>query len=100
MNEGSVLEALALRVEQATAHDVERDEQVHEALGWRRRKVTSLGMNGRTAGRWLWFPPNAPLGHSGRYVLPSTFGARNGPKYAAALRAASRQSCEEGEGRG
>ena len=51
---------LADRIE-ASGWSRELDEEAAIALGWQERKVTSLGLNGRTPGRWLWCPPDPPF---------------------------------------
>lgn len=79
--------ALADRVEMAREADEELEEEAHIALGWRRQRVTSLGLNGRTPGRWLWFPPDRVWGTKGRYTLPSVKGPVVRKRLVTALRA-------------
>src|SRR3546814_17998772 len=59
------LSKLIERVEADGAFDRELNEEVAQVFGWHVRKVTRLGLNGRTPGSWLWFPPNDAFGHQG-----------------------------------
>jgi hypothetical protein len=52
------LSELLSRVEAAGADGL-LDRQVAIALGWDERRVTRLGLNGRTPGRWEWFAPDS-----------------------------------------
>jgi len=80
------LEELAARCEAATGADRELDVEIAIALGWHQRRVTRLGLNGRTPGSDLWFPPHAPWGHKGYRNPPAFSGSRKRAAIAAALR--------------
>jgi hypothetical protein len=62
------------------------NERVALALGWRTKRVTGLGMNGRTPGRWLWFPPDEVWGTKGRANPPQLLNSKR-EQTIAALRA-------------
>lgn len=64
------------------------DAEVAEALGWRQRRVTRLGLNGRTPGSDLWFSPTDGFGTPGRRKPPRFTGPRKRAATIAALRAA------------
>lgn len=81
----SNLNDLAARVEALTEIDPELNERVAEAFGWHVRLVTSLGINGRTPGRWLWFPPYPEVGR-GRAKPPLFIGSRKRASTVVALR--------------
>lgn len=78
------LRALLARVEAAEEPDGMLDRQAALALGWRAQKVTSLGLNGRTPGRWMWVSPDPPWRPRS---CPRMTGARSKPKTVSALRA-------------
>lgn len=65
---------LLARVEAADGPDGMLDRQVAFALGYRERKVTSLGLNGRTPGRYVWFKPHPESNQ--RVALPRFTGPR------------------------
>jgi len=90
------LDPLIDRVESAVGPDRELDREIGEALGWHQRKVTGLGMNGRTPGRWLWFPPFDP--NASWPQKPKTLPAFTGPRKRAATLAALRSLSSQGEG--
>lgn len=50
------------------------NEEIAEALGWSQRKVTGLGLNGRTPGRYMWVAPDAPW--PVKTKLPNFLGPR------------------------
>ena len=74
---------LADRVEAAPKRDRELDREAAEALGWHTRKVTGLGLNGRTPGRIMWVAPEPPWVTR---PLPNMTGPRKKMITAAALR--------------
>jgi len=76
---------LAARVE--AGGDVKLDEEAAVALGWKRRRVGSLGLKGRTSGSYFWFPPNAPFATKGRRKPPRFSGPKMKRDAAACLRA-------------
>ena len=82
---GKLLE-LAARLE-GGEESLELDVLCAEALDWRQRRVTGLGLNGRTPGSDLWFPPFAPWGTKGSRRPPHFSGPRKRKWAAAALRA-------------
>src|SRR3546814_17660283 len=71
------LSKLIERVEADGAFDRELNEEVAQVFGWHVRKVTRLGLNGRTPGSWLWFPPNAAFGHKGSRMPHNFIGPPN-----------------------
>src|SRR3546814_11278401 len=71
------LSSLIERIEADGAFDRELNEEVAQVFGWHVRKVTRLGLNGRTPGSWLWFPPNAAFGHKGSRMPPNFIGPRS-----------------------
>ena len=79
--------SLAERCERAAGADRELDAEIAVAFGWRQRRVTRLGLNGRTPGSWLWFAPDEKWGDKGRRHPPSFAGPRKREDTAAALRA-------------
>lgn len=82
----SALAVLLARVEAAEGPTNRAlDLLVAEALGWSQRKVTGLGLNGRTPGRWLWF---APYPNNARpRAIPAFSGPRHRAQTAALLKA-------------
>ena len=80
------LMALAERAEKATGPDRALSEKAHEALGWRERLVTRLGLSGRTKGSYMWFTP-ADGWRKPRRNLPCLSGPLVRKRVAAALRA-------------
>ncbi len=82
----AILRSLIERVEAATAPDRDLTEQAHKALGWHQRRVTSLGLRGRTPGSYLWFEPRATIDARGRRYLPCVSGPINRRRIAADLR--------------
>lgn len=81
---------LAARIERAEGPgSLELDIEAAELLGWHERRVTGLGLNGRTRGSMLWFPDFAPIGTKGRRRPPRFSGPRMRAATAAAIRARS-----------
>ena len=78
---------LSAKVEAATGADRELDALIADALGWRDRLVTGLGLRGRTPGRLMWFPPDEIWGTRGRSRPPSFTGPRKRKDTVTALRA-------------
>jgi len=70
---GEVSNILA-RIERGET-DAQLLEAVAVALGWSQRKVTGLGLNGRTPGRWRWCDPEPPW--TVRAKLPALLGPRS-----------------------
>ncbi len=70
------------RVKACEGADQELNEEAATALGWTRRKVTGLGLNGRTPGRWLWVSPEPPWDAR---RLPNLIGPRRRAATVAAL---------------
>lgn len=68
------LNDLLARVEAASGPDRALDAEVALALGYTRRRVTRLGLNGRTPGRLEWF---RPYPDATQCSLPSLTGHRN-----------------------
>lgn len=83
----NTLGELLVRVEAATGPDGMLDRQIALALGWRERRVTKLGLNGRTTGGYRWFEPDYP--HARR--LPRFTGPRKRAATLQALRALQSQ---------
>lgn len=85
---------LADRVERATDLDRELDAEAAVALGWGRRRVGGLGVNGRTKGSYYWFRPGAAFREKGSRNPPRLSGPRKRAATAACLRALDQK--EEG----
>lgn len=87
MTEGELL-ALADKVGGLSGPDRDKalDLLIAPHLGWSERKVTALGLKGRTPGRLLWFFYPAPWGSKGK-PLPNLTGPRKRVATAQALRA-------------
>lgn len=94
--EREMLVALAERVERASGPDDDLSQKAHLELGWHSRRVTRLGLNGRTPGSYLWFPPNAEWGATGRKKLPCLSGPKVRKRVAEALRHLAAQPRGEG----
>jgi hypothetical protein len=76
------LAGLLQRVERS-GPDGLTDRLVAHALGWHERRVTRIGLNGRTPGQWRWFDPE---GH-GPKSLPRFTGPRKRTETSALLKA-------------
>ena len=85
--------ALAERLDRETGNR-DDDAMVALALGWTQRRVTRLGINGRTPGSMRWFSPVAHFGYQGTRNPPRFTGPRHRLATAAALRA--RAATEQG----
>lgn len=83
------LAQLIAKLEAASEGSRELDEAVAKALGWRPRKRTSLGLNGRTPGNWGWVPPEPPWDWRPR--LPRLSGPRTKSRSLVSLRALQAQ---------
>ncbi|MGV7119535.1 hypothetical protein [Sphingopyxis sp. 550A] len=81
------LSSLIERIEADGAFDRGLNEEVAQVFGWHVRKVTRLGLNGRTPGSWIWFPPNAPFGHKGSRMPHNFIGPRSRVRTLERLRA-------------
>lgn len=94
----SQLLELAARVEALSGPDRDKalDALVAPHLGWSERKVTGLGLNGRTLGRMLWFLFPSPWGSKGK-PLPNLTGPRKRATTAGALRALAPSHGEGGK---
>lgn len=68
-------------------NDPALDITIAEAFDWHERRVTGLGLNGRTRGSMLWFPPFAPWGTKGLRKPPRFSGPRRRKATVAELRA-------------
>lgn len=89
------LAGLIERLEGATKPDRDLNETVAKALGWQRRLRTSLGLNGRTPGRWGWVDP---VTFAWKATLPDFTGPRKKTYALCSLRRALQASTGEGEG--
>jgi hypothetical protein len=83
---------LADRCEKASRPDRELDAEIPVTFDWYQRRVTRLGLNGRTPGSVLWFPPDAPWSYTGRRHPPAFSGPRNRARIAAALRSRAQEA--------
>ncbi len=90
---GDVLDELAARIEALTLpfRDHGLDEQAALALGWQERLVTSLGINGRTPGRYRWFRPYPEPTPNKGLSLPNMTSPRKRKETVAALRARTQE---------
>ena len=70
------LSELLERVKTASGADRELDAEVARALGWRERRVTRLGLRGRTPGSYRWFSPDEQWGDKGSATPPRLTGPR------------------------
>jgi len=78
------LDDLIERVRTCEGFDKALNEEVAKALGWTERRVTRLGLNGRTPGRWHWVAPYDPFKVTAS--LPNLIGPRLHSKTLWALR--------------
>lgn len=95
------LESLLARVEAATGPaDSELNELAAKALGWCPRRVSGLGLSGRTRGSVRWFHADQPLikdrtWTKGRAKPPVLIGPRSKARTIALLRALISQQAQE-----
>lgn len=77
------------RLEKLTEPDRETDRECAIALGWHERRVSRLGLSGRSPGSWRWFIYPDDTNGKGRAYPPRFSGSRKKAETIALLRARS-----------